>query len=235
MDRFDDHQVLHGWQLNAQAWTRAVRERRIENRRLVTDRALLEVVERLAPTSAIDLGCGEGWLVRELLQRGIDAEGVDAVPALLEAAHLAGPGRYSLASYEAIAAGEWQSRAVDLLVCNFSLIGRQSVEGLFRIAGSLLTANGRLVVQTLHPLQSASEQDYRDGWREGSWDGCGTGFDAPPPWYFRTLQSWFRLFSDNQLQVCELIEPLHPNTGRPASVIFIARPTSSAAHLENRA
>ncbi|PTU73772.1 class I SAM-dependent methyltransferase [Pseudomonas mangrovi] len=221
---FDDRQVLADWQLNAKPWTRAVRESRIESRRLVTDRALLEVIERHAPASVLDLGCGEGWLVRELLRRGIHAQGIDGVAELVEAARAAGPGSFNLLSYEAfadaVAAGQWQAQ-VEMLVCNFSLIGRESVERLLHAAPQVLRPGGLLVVQTLHP--HLLEPPYQDGWRQGSWDGCGEGFAPAPPWYFRTLGSWVELFTRSGLPLYELLEPLHPHSGRPASILFVVR------------
>ncbi|HVC18047.1 MAG TPA: class I SAM-dependent methyltransferase, partial [Rhodanobacter sp.] len=78
-------------------------------------------------------------------------------------------------------------------------------------------------VQTLHPLMACGGQPYRDGWREGSWDGFEGSFSDPAPWYFRTLESWLGLFRSSGLQLCELREPLHPVSGKPASVIFIAQ------------
>jgi hypothetical protein len=67
---------------------------------------------------------------------------------------------------------------------------------------------------------SCGEPPYRDGWRQGSWAGCGDGFSEPAPWYFRTLESWVRLFADNGFRLHEIREPFHPHTGKPASVIF---------------
>jgi hypothetical protein len=55
------------WQANADAWTAAVREQRIESRRLVTDAAILALA--LAPLRILDLGCGEGWLRRTAYSR----------------------------------------------------------------------------------------------------------------------------------------------------------------------
>ena len=52
------------WQANADAWTAAVREQRIESRRQVTDAAILQAILALAPLHILDLGCGDGWLRR---------------------------------------------------------------------------------------------------------------------------------------------------------------------------
>lgn len=207
---------------NVAAWSRAVRERRIASRRLVTDAAVVSTVCTRSPRRVIDLGCGEGWLVRALAERGIDALGVDAVPALIEVARAAGGGRYRVMDYAAVAAGELRERA-DVVVCNFSLLGCESVDALLRAIPSLLSPAGVLVIQTLHPWSACGEAPYRDGWREGSWTGCGDGFGEAAPWYFRTLAGWQQAFLAAGLALVAVDEPLHPETGRPVSILFTLR------------
>lgn len=213
--------ILDAWHANAEPWLHAVRGQTIASRVLVTDRAILEAVCARHPRTAIDLGCGEGWLVRALASRHIDVLGVDAVDALVQAAKRAGPGRFLTLDYAAVAAGALTERA-DVVVCNFSLLGGTSVDALLRAVPRLLTAGGVLIVQTLHPL-TATGLPYRDGWRDGSWDGCGECFGSAAPWYFRTMGSWLASLSGAGLQLTGLIEPLHPHDGRPVSMILVAR------------
>lgn len=212
--------ILDAWHANATPWTRAVRAGGIESRRLATDRAIVEAVLARAPRTAIDFGCGEGWLARALAAHGVDVTGVDAVPALVEAAQGQGGGSFQVMSYAEVAGGALRRRA-DVVVCNFSLLGAASVDGLLAAVPALLEPGGALLVQTLHPWY-AGVQPYRDGWREGSWAGCGEGFGDPAPWYFRTLGGWLDAFTVAGLRLTALHEPLHPRTGRPASVIFTA-------------
>ncbi|HEY3808320.1 MAG TPA: methyltransferase domain-containing protein [Steroidobacteraceae bacterium] len=222
----DDHRydarILDSWHANAEPWTSTVRQGQIESRRLVTDRAIVEAVLSRHPTSVLDVGCGEGWLARALSRQGIRVTGLDAVPALVEQAKRAGGAEFRVASYEQIASGEVRAEA-DLVACNFALFGKHSVEGLLRALPGLLRANGSLVVQTLHPLTACGDAPYRDGWREGSWAGFDPAFTDPAPWYFRTLESWVRLLRWHGLRLLDMIEPLHPLSQRPASVIFVAQ------------
>jgi 2-polyprenyl-3-methyl-5-hydroxy-6-metoxy-1,4-benzoquinol methylase len=220
---FNDQRIIASWNTNATPWTSAVRERRIESRRLVTDQAIVDAVVSRAPSTVIDIGCGEGWLARTLSQRGIRVLGLDAVTALIEQAQAAGGGEFRVASYEEIAGGAIPVRA-DLLVCNFSLIGKESVEGLMRAVPGLLTPRGTLLIQTLHPIIACGDLPYRDGWRAGSWQGFDAAFTDPAPWYFRTLGSWIALLARHRLRVIEMLEPLHPSTSQPASVIFVTAP-----------
>ena len=219
LDPLSDSKIIDSWRHNASPWTNAVRAREIESRRLVTDQAIVDAVLACQPKSVIDLGCGEGWLALALQQRGIGVTALDGVPALVAAAKQAGVIDGRVLSYEEIAAGHLKA-AADVVVCNFSLLGKESVEGLLRIMPTLLEADGSLLVQTLHPLVSCGDLPYVDGWRTGSWAGFSPAFSDAPPWYFRTLQTWVELMRDSGLIVGALQEPLDPRTGKPASVIF---------------
>ena len=222
-----DEQILARWHEHAAPWTAAVREQRIESRRLVTDRAIVEAVLAVAPRTLLDLGCGEGWLARALAAHGIAVTGVDAVPALVAQAQRAGGGQFHVLSYEEVIAGRLQL-AVDAVACNFSLLGEASVEGLLGTLGRLLTPQGTLLIQTLHPRFACGEAPYADGWRAGSWAGIPGDFGTPAPWYFRTMEGWLQLLARHGWQLRERREPLHPHTRQPASVIFVAQAGSDA-------
>lgn len=225
-----DTKIIDSWGKNTTPWITAVREGEIASRTLVTNRAIVDAVRSLAPATGIDIGCGEGWLVRAL--DGISMTGVDVVPGLVEAAREAGGGDFRVMSYEEIAQGRL-NLALDVAICNFSLLGEESVAGLFRAVPTYLKPGGMLIVQTMHPLAAYGDAPYVDGWREGSWAGFNAGFTDPPPWYFRTLSSWVRLFSDNGLRLLELREPLHPTTGQPASLILMGQRPGIAASLSS--
>ena len=51
-----------------------------------------EFVERFAPKSVLDAGCGTGRVGRELARRGVDVVGVDIDPEMLGTARRKGPG-----------------------------------------------------------------------------------------------------------------------------------------------
>ena len=216
----DDH-VVSSWHRNAVPWTAAVRGNQIESRLLVTNQAIIDAVLSRSPSTALDIGCGEGWLVRAMASHGIDAIGIDVVPALVDRAKQAGGGTFRVSSYEQLVATEPETR-VDVAIANFSLIGKESVERLLLGIPALLAPGGAFIVQTLHPIASCGDLPYEDGWRSGSWAGFSEEFTDPAPWYFRTLESWARLIEDSRLRLIETREPVNPKTGKPASVLFIA-------------
>ena len=222
IDPLSDAKILDSWHTNATPWTAAVREQRIESRKLVTDQAIVDAVMSRGPRSVLDIGCGEGWLTRALIERGVQqAVGVDAIPVLIDQACVAGGGEFRVASYEDIAKGALDL-TVDVAVANFALIGKDAVDALILTSPTLLRERGALVIQTLHPVVACGDQPYKDGWRTGSWAGFSSDFSDPAPWYFRTLESWVDLIARSGLRLIEMREPVHPTSQKPASVIFIA-------------
>ena len=222
MDPLSDAKIIDSWQTNATPWTAAVREERIESRRLVTNQAIIDVVMSRRPASVLDIGCGEGWLTRALIDRGVTRiVGVDAIPALIDQARAGGGGEFRVASYEDVARGALEF-TVDVAVANFALIGKDPVDALIMASPTLLQSGGALIVQTLHPVMACGDQPYKDGWRTGSWAGFSSDFSDPAPWYFRTLESWVDLIAQSGLRLIAMREPIHPTTNKPASVIFIA-------------
>lgn len=95
-----ERELRFSWDVNAHAWTDSVRGGRIASRRLGTDAAILDAIFALAPRRVLDVGCGEGWLARELSRSGIPVLGVDGSETLIERARELGGGDFLVASYQ---------------------------------------------------------------------------------------------------------------------------------------
>jgi carbohydrate kinase (thermoresistant glucokinase family) len=215
--------IIRSWQSNAAPWTRAIREERIASRTVVTNRAILDTVLALRARRVLDIGCGEGWLARALGAEGVAVTGIDAVDSLIAEARRIGGATFAVCSYADLADGRFEARGFDAAVCNFSLLGEDSVETLCRSLPRYLSPSAHLVIQTLHPVAACGDQPYRDGWRPGSWSGFGPEFSNPAPWYFRTLGSWLALLRRCDYQLIDCIEPTVPEAAAPSSIIFLAR------------
>ncbi|GJM31892.1 MAG: methyltransferase [Saprospiraceae bacterium] len=226
MEKFSDQKIVDSWKKNIQPWVTAIREGEIESRLLVTNKAVIDAVLTRAPKSVLDVGCGEGWLVRELERKGIQSMGVDVVPEFIAYAQKQGRGKFKCLSFETLSK-EALKEQFDVVVCNFSILGNESVTSLFQKMPTLLNKGGSFIVQTIHPVIACGEEKYEDGWRSGSWKGFSDQFCDPAPWYFRTVETWKGLFIENGFEFLEILEPINPKTGKPASMVFIGTVTRS--------
>ncbi len=212
--------LQQSWSDNARMWIEAIRSGTIESRRQVTDQAILLAILGRQPERVLDLGCGEGWLLRTLAERGITAVGVDGEPALVEAARLGGAGPVHLASYDTLVEGCVDlGNNYDLICANFALL-HQDIIPLLGAMNALLAPGGVLVIQTLHPWSCAAG-DYQDGWRQETFTAL-KGQWQPMPWYFRTLSSWLNALDMAGFRLTTLQEPQHPQSAVPQSLLLVA-------------
>lgn len=201
-----------------------VRDGAIPSRRAGTDAAIVDAVVARNPARVLDAGCGEGWLVRALAARGIEADGFDAEPSLVEAARIASPERqFWVEEFGQGSAANATAAAYDAVVLNFALFGEDPAPILASLAGRLNPC-GAILIQTIHP---ASEAGQSSGWRTESFEAFGPGGEAegaagwrPMPWYFHTLESWRHTAARAGLEIVSLAEPRHPETGKPLSLIL---------------
>jgi hypothetical protein len=215
--------ILETWRQNAGEWIKVIAEQGIESRKRVTNAAIVNAIKEQQPRKVWDIGCGEGWLCHQLESMGIACMGTDAIPALIEAAEKNSNGYFEVLPYGAITEEKVKVFDVDTFIFNFSLFENETVAQLLKTLATSSTADVRLVVQTLHPFAACGDGAYQSGWREGSWTGIGTGFVNPAPWYFRTMGDWVTLFQEAGFPFIQISEPLHPDTGKPLSAIFICK------------
>ena len=224
----DTHEleIVSSWLANAEPWSKAIRTAAIASRRLITNQAIIDAVASVSPRRVLDVGCGEGWLARALHDRGMGVVGVDAVPELIATARSLGGGEFHVQDYASLARQELGYGAFDATVCNFSLLGNESVALLIAALPRYLRESGSLIIQTLHPESACGDNPYRDGWRPGSWQGFGEEFSTPAPWYFRTTPSWLAMLQDCGFEIVDCREPAAAPAVPPASIIWICKKRS---------
>ena len=219
-----EHKVIQCWQESADHWQQLIDQNRLASRR-ITNPAIIHAIHSHRPATVLDAGCGEGWLARQLAAQGINVTGIDVVPSLIEHAREQDAlSVYHHLDYDALP-GPLAGQHFDLAVCNFSLFGADSVHKLIIALLRLITPDGHLLIQTLHPL-SACQGDYREGWRNSQWQGLdaeANNMGEAPPWYFRTLAGWLALLQQAG-QIVRLEEPLDPTTHLPLSLLIHLRP-----------
>lgn len=216
--------ITSSWHKNASAWVDIIARQGIPSRVLATNKAIIDAVMDQHPETVLDLGCGEGWLCRELEQYDIQVTGTDVSPDLIKQAAIKGKGKFYVASYEDISTGNFVfENRFDVIVINFALLGKESVENLLAKLPGLLQPGGVLLIQTLHPIVRMAAGDYTSGWKEGSWDGLGDQFVQPYQWYFRTLEDWLSLLQMSGFGSVQHTTVSHPETTAPLSLILTCR------------
>ena len=105
MDRKSE--LAAAWDRNAENWTRAVRDGLIASRKAGSDEAIVSAIVARRPARLLDVGCGEGWLIRRVCAlTGCEAVGIDGTASLIERASEADPrNHYLVLSYDALIAG----------------------------------------------------------------------------------------------------------------------------------
>lgn len=216
-------QLRRSWIANANAWTDAIRNDRIESRRTVTNDAIVTAALEQHARTVLDLGCGEGWLSRALASHGPRVTGIDASEPLIESARALGGAEFLVVGYEELIDGRATLPSpFDLIVANFALLDDRTQE-LLAALRNVLAPNGRLLIQTVHPLATI-DGAYEDGWRTETFAAFPGQWPELMPWYYRTLGSWLRVLRDAGYEIVDVREPLHRDRRVPASILFTAKP-----------
>jgi hypothetical protein len=109
-----------------------------------------------------------------------------------------------------------------VVVANFSVLGENVRPMLEKVRG-WLAKDGAILIQTLHPMSQDPKERYESGWRIETFAQMGDRFTASMPYYFRTFSRWVEELSAAGFSVVKCREPLHPETGRPLSLLLVAR------------
>ncbi|WP_243296554.1 class I SAM-dependent methyltransferase [Bacillus litorisediminis] len=147
-----DRQLEESWKVNSKAWTESIRYEKIISRKTVTNPAIIQTILSQMPQSVLDVGCGEGWLARELAQKGIHVVGIDSSEPLIDEAKKLGGGEFHCMNYDAFSDHPTVVGAeFDVAVFNFSLLSEQ-IQPVLYASKQVIKNSGRIIIQTLHPI-----------------------------------------------------------------------------------
>jgi SAM-dependent methyltransferase len=180
----------------------------------------------------LDLGCGHGWLSREMAQAGGRVWGVDGSSELLRRARLA---------YPELDFTEWDlnqglpptERRFDRVIANMVLMDIAELAPLMAGVSRVLKTAGRLIFTITHPC--FFRQKLMQEPETGQWYRKVTGYHQPEVWridsfgghthYHRNLTFYFDLLRNNRLAVTRFFEPVHiPNLEGPAGDLLRSIP-----------
>jgi 2-polyprenyl-3-methyl-5-hydroxy-6-metoxy-1,4-benzoquinol methylase len=238
--RVDDEDARRMWNESADAYNAFV-ERGLDYYR--TDfhgPALLEACGDVRGLRALDVGCGQGWFSRELVNAGAVVTGVDWSEKQIEHAIRIGQGpSYELLDAATIAE-RFASGSFDIVTGCMSLMDMPRPGAVLDAARRVLVSDGRIVFSVPNPV---TESPYRVWKRDG--DGKKLAleidryFDADTTvmhWnmprltqpfrtvqYRFTLEMWSRMIEEAGLVIRRLREP------RPSATALAKRPEMADA------
>jgi SAM-dependent methyltransferase len=148
--------VTEGWEQEAENWVRWTRTPGHDAYWHYREPFFAHIVP--APgRRTLEIGCGEGRVARDLVQRGHTVTAVDASPTLLRYAREADPaGRYLVADAAVL---PFPDDAFDLVVAYNALMDIADMPGTVREAARVLEPGGRFCICVTHPLNDAGGFD----------------------------------------------------------------------------
>jgi len=197
-----------GWDPVAAWYDKLVGETGSDYHRNVILPGTLKMLDPQPGESVIDICCGQGVLVKPLLEAKIaNFTGVDASPRLIDSAksrHGSDP-RVSFAVVDACKPGAWANGSYDAATCLMAVHDVPDPVALFRNVAKSLKPGGRAVMVFMHPCFRIPRQSH--------W-----GWDADQKIQYRRLDAYG---SPLEIQITT-----HPGKGTGELTTFYHRPMS---------
>ena len=158
-----------GWQHVAGWYDALVGERGSEYQEQVVIPRTLRLLETKAGERVLDVACGQGVVCRALAEQGVRVMGVDAAPALIEAARRrSAPGRppidYRVGDARRLAEVV-ERESFDAVICVLAIQNLAPLSPVWEGCRHALRPAGRLVVVLMHPcfrIPRASQWEWDD-------------------------------------------------------------------------
>lgn len=174
--------VKNGWEESAAAWIADLGERGDFGRRYVLDPVMLSRALGARPSTALDVGCGEGRFCRMLTANRIAAVGIDPTRNLLAAARQRDPsGQYVEGEAASL---PFDDASFDLVVSYLSLIDIPEIAPAIAEMVRVLRPEGRLLLANLNGFNTAGVEI---GWTR---DEHGKKKHYPIDHYLRERSTW---------------------------------------------
>lgn len=212
--------IKASWNKNAKEWVKVIQNNAIPSRKY-TNAAILDTLKVLDGNSLVDIGCGEGWLAREIHGLGWKTTGVDATEGLIEEAKKQGKQSFEVFTFEDIIDGKTIPNApFDVAVFNFCLYLKEGLQELLTNTLKQLKTGGAIVIQTLHPyFLIENNLPYTCQWLSDSWKGLPGNFTDGHSWYARTMEDWVNILNQVENSKFSIKEVLN-NDQKPISLII---------------
>lgn len=249
----DDAAVSRYWDGNATAWARQVRMGYDLYRERVNNPAIAALLGDLSGKDVIDLGCGEGYNTRRLIQDARSVHGVDISDRMIRFACESERENplgitYDIASFSSLYT--CADETFDVAVSFMALMDGADYDGAVREAARVLRTGGILVFSILHPCFATPNLEWLKDDRgeanrlivgqyfegstfvdEWSFSQSPIATDFPPfqvPRFQRTLSDYLNPLFLNGLHI-ERIEEPRPTETDVKDYPFLAKWSRHAA------
>lgn len=135
--------------------------------RFVVYPGLLEHMGSLEERHVLDLGCGDGRLVRMMLEKGATVEGIDTSSRWIDQCKKNFVGEKGVGFHVADGAdlSLFSDASFDVVVMNMVLINipdKTTIQRIFKEVSRVLRGDGRLLFTVLHPLTVMGEESLTE-------------------------------------------------------------------------
>lgn len=210
---------------NADFWTQIIREQHDKFRTELTNDAVLQAIGDVTGLTALDAGCGEGYMSRTLAEGGAKVTGIDFSDELIRAAreHSLTPELPVTFDVGDVSSLPYDPGTFDLVLCNHLLNDLEHPSQAIKEFSRVLSPQGRIVIMMLHPCfyNKHSEREELDNntiastyfeTRSATQHFVVNGITSPSPntAWIRPLEFYTQTLQDSGLAIRSLSEP-HPS------------------------